>query len=125
MRLSGLRRSSTGYLRIQRGNGRSTSMPGGETRGGSNPPFGTIAILKGNLAFRRSPFFRENGPSGQKVARRFSKPKEFPKDSTHHRGMVCISQLDDGPCSQRRSAWSIAESTSRLSQNAFLPRIVE
>ena len=30
---------------------------GGETRGGSSPPFGTIAILKGISAFRRSPFF--------------------------------------------------------------------
>src|SRR5659263_339304 len=31
---------------------------GGETRAGSNPAFGTIAILKGNLASRQVPFFR-------------------------------------------------------------------
>jgi hypothetical protein len=35
-----------------------------KTRAGSNPAFGTIAILKGNLASRQVPFFRENGPSG-------------------------------------------------------------
>ena len=29
---------------------------GGETRGGSSPPFGTIAMLKGNLALARFPF---------------------------------------------------------------------
>jgi hypothetical protein len=32
---------------------------GGETRGGSSPPFGTIAILKGISASRRSPFFQK------------------------------------------------------------------
>ena len=30
----------------------------------SSPPFGTIAILKGNLASCQVPFFRNNGPSG-------------------------------------------------------------
>ena len=30
----------------------------------ANPAFGTIAILKGNLASGQVPFFRENGPSG-------------------------------------------------------------
>ena len=48
---------------------------GGETRAGSNPPFGTIAILKGISAFRRSPFFIETGPYGSNVARSlFMKP---------------------------------------------------
>ena len=35
---------------------------------------GTIAILKGNLAPRQVPFYRKNGPSGKKVARRFQDP---------------------------------------------------
>ena len=30
---------------------------------------GTIAILKGNMASRQIPFFRDNGPSGLFVAR--------------------------------------------------------
>jgi len=37
---------------------------GGETRGGSSPPFGTISILKGNLASRQVPFFRKIGATG-------------------------------------------------------------
>ena len=35
----------------------------------ANPAFGTIAILKGNLASRQVPFFREIAPSGPFVAR--------------------------------------------------------
>jgi len=37
---------------------------GGETRAASNPAFGTNPILKGNLASRQVPFFREISPSG-------------------------------------------------------------
>jgi len=37
---------------------------GGETRGGSSPPFGTIAKPKGNLAYRQVPFFCKNSPTG-------------------------------------------------------------
>ena len=53
---------------------RRASRPGGRRHGGpephrSNPAFGTIAILKGISVSRRDPFFRENGPSGLKVAR--------------------------------------------------------
>jgi len=31
----------------------------------ANPAFGTIVILKGNLASRQVPFFHEKGPGGQ------------------------------------------------------------
>ena len=43
---------------------RDVTGAGGETRGGSSPPFGTMLIIKGISVFRRSPFFRENVPSG-------------------------------------------------------------
>jgi hypothetical protein len=39
-----------------------TNGGGGETRGGSNPAFGTMAILKGISAFCRSPFFDVSSP---------------------------------------------------------------
>src|SRR3990172_12277341 len=39
-------------------------MRGGETRGGSSPPFGTMLIIKGISVFHRSPFFRNNMPTG-------------------------------------------------------------
>ena len=52
---------------------------GGETRGGSSPPFGTISILKGNLASRQVPFFRKIGATGQFLAR--GSPEWSPRSS--------------------------------------------
>lgn len=52
----------------------------GETRGGSNPAFGTIVILKGNLAQRQIPFFVKNGLTGSfKVRGFFPHPRARPK----------------------------------------------
>src|SRR4030066_221770 len=57
--------SAAGWIsRAHKGGAAANPLVGGETRGGSSPPFGTIAITKGNLASRQVPFFRILGPSG-------------------------------------------------------------
>jgi hypothetical protein len=73
-----VRGRSRPYVRGRRPQGCRCGLPGrhgrsgiplwlNPPRGGSSPPFGTIAITKGNSDRRRVPFFRENGPSGGNI----------------------------------------------------------
>ena len=69
---------------------------GGETHGGSSPPFGTMAITKGNPDWRRVPFFVNDGESGWKVACRINLVKlDHNQDQSERPKLACLTDGTD------------------------------